>query len=91
MERALHIGTKVDPQLLLSHPEEVVQRLSIKVFQRYQELLRNLRGQQVFIDRHGQLRAAQLLELAEHGHAVVLDLESGTRRTVPLRQVHLPS
>lgn len=57
MGRGVHIAARIDTDTLLNHPEQAMQTLSLKIFQRRQELLNELCHTRVTFLDNGETRS----------------------------------
>ena len=86
MPRSVHLAIKADAHALLSAPELILQQMSVKIFQRRQQLLDELLNERVTFDSSGGLRSG-IIERFEDQNAIVRD---GTSRyKVPLAKVQV--
>ena len=84
--KQVHLATRVDASKLLQSPETVMQQMSIKIFQRREELIAELVGTRIHYDTgNGSTRCA-VVERAEDSNLIVRDGPNKIR--VPVRRVN---
>ena len=86
MGKQVHLATRVDASKLLTSPDLIMQQMSIKIFQRREELLTSLVGTRVRYDAGDSvIRVGTVERLDESTNVVVRDGANKIR--VPVRRI----
>ena len=83
---AVHIASKASVQQLVNEPDVVMQQLSLKIFQRRQEVMESLVGQRLSYESSGSVRSGVVMRV-DDSWAFLRDNDFTTR--VPLKRLLL--
>ena len=73
MPRNIHIASRVDTKELLSNPERILQTMSLKIFERREQMIESLLDTRVtYLDGTNRSHTA-IVEKIEHNHAHLRD------------------
>jgi hypothetical protein len=88
MPKLVHLATRVDAVELLNHPDKIMQQMSIKIFQRREELICDLIKSKVLYEDEDNVIRQGHLESFSDGNAVIRD--GNTRGRVSGRRIKIP-
>tara|TARA_B110001450_G_C17316691_1_gene357676 strand:- start:100 stop:366 length:267 start_codon:yes stop_codon:yes gene_type:complete len=73
MPKQIHLAIRVDADSLLNKPDMIMQQMSLKIFQRREQLIADLENTKVtFIDDNGK-RIVGTVESFDDGNAIIRD------------------
>lgn len=87
MGKQVHLATRVEASQLLAAPETIMQQMSIKIFQRREELIQSLVGSHIQFEVGKAALRKGIVERVENTDFVVRD--GATRVRVPVSRVIL--
>ena len=85
MPKTLHIATKVDANILLNTPDTVFQQMSLKIFQRRQQMIDELIDTRVLYESNGGLRSGKVERIDDNTMVIV---DGNSRIRVSLKKIH---
>lgn len=89
MPRQVHLATRVDAKSLLVSPDVILQQMSLKIFQRRQELIEDLIGKRVEYELNDNATRSGIVERMDDSHSVVI--RDGVNKVkVSIRRLRLP-
>lgn len=86
MPATVHLAARIYAEELVNNPDGVLQKMSMKVYQRRQELLRDLQNTRVRYEDDSGVQTA-ILNSVEGFHAHLYD--GGKNFVVPVRRLRL--
>ena len=86
MPKTLHIATRVDANILLSTPDTVFQQMSLKIFQRRQQMIDELINTRVSYEINGGLRSGKIERIDDNGMVLI---DGSSRVRIPLKKICL--
>lgn len=73
MPKPIHLAIRVEADALLHKPDMIMQQMSLKIFQRREQLIAELKDTRVgYVDDHGK-RVTGVIESFDDGNAVIRD------------------
>ena len=72
MPKAIHLAIRINAEELLTKPDTIMQRMSLKIFQRREQCIRELLNTRVAYDDDTGTRIG-VVESFDDGHAIIRD------------------
>ena len=80
----VHVATRVDANVLLNSPDVIFQQMSLKIFQRRQQMIDDLVNTRVFYESSAGVRSGRV-ERVDDNTMVLVD--GGSRVRVSLKKI----